>query len=151
MKVPIWLGSKNYLCIPGNKSSMEILGFSLQTSLSCWGKEWWMYRQTICCYRWNRTVSGSLACGSIRKKNTSVLQLLILKRLTVVSSSCKTWSYSDIATQKMMAVTSSKQWIHFLRSERWPPTSNSLETKEGFLAYARPSQVSKSSWMNTAT
>lgn len=26
----------------------------------------------------------------------------------------------------MMAVTSSKQWIHFLRSDRWPPTSNSL-------------------------
>ena len=23
-------------------------------------------------------------------------------------------------------MTSSKQWIHFLRSERWPPTSNNL-------------------------
>lgn len=45
---------------------------------------------------------------------------------TVVSSSCKTWSYSDIATQNMIAVTSSKQWIHFFRSDRWPPTSNNL-------------------------
>ena len=46
--------------------------------------------------------------------------------VTVVSSSWRTWSYSDMATQKMMAVTSSKQWIHFFRSERWPPTSNNL-------------------------
>lgn len=27
----------------------------------------------------------------------------------------------------MMAVTPSKQWIHFFRSERWPPTSNILQ------------------------
>lgn len=47
--------------------------------------------------------------------------------LTVVSSSCNTWSYSDIATQKMIAVTSSKQCIHFLRSLLWPPTSNNLK------------------------
>ena len=74
---------KNYLCIPGNKSSMEILGFSLQTSLSCWGKEWWMYRQTICCYRWNRTVSGSLACGSLKKKKTlSITTSLECKKVT---------------------------------------------------------------------
>src|SRR5688572_2042995 len=53
---------------------------------------------------------------------TSTLQAL----LTVVSSSWSTWSYSDMATQKMMAVTSSKQWIHFFRSDLWPPTSNSL-------------------------
>ena len=38
-------------------------------------------------------------------------------------SSSSTWSYSDSATQKMMLVTASKQWIHFLRSERCPPTS----------------------------
>ena len=44
-----------------------------------------------------------------------------------VASSSKTWSYSDKATQKMMEVTASKQWIHFLRSERWPPTSNMLQ------------------------
>lgn len=30
-----------------------------------------------------------------------------------------------------MAVTSSKQWIHFLRSDRWPPTSNSLRARRG--------------------
>lgn len=63
--------------------------------------------------------------------------------LTVVSSSCSTWSYPLRATQKMMAVTSSKQWIHFLRSERCPPTSNNLVNKascrkmssNGHLAY----------------
>lgn len=27
-----------------------------------------------------------------------------------------------------MEVTFSKQWIHFLRSERWPPTSTILVT-----------------------
>lgn len=45
----------------------------------------------------------------------------------VDSSSCNTWSYSDMATQKMMAVTSSKQWIHFFRSDLCPPTSKSLD------------------------
>lgn len=33
---------------------------------------------------------------------------------------------------KMMQVTPSKQWIHFFRSERCPPTSNILgRTREG--------------------
>ena len=49
--------------------------------------------------------------------------------LFVVSSSWSTWSYSDMATQKIMAVTSSKQWIHFFLSDRWPPTSNSLKLR----------------------
>jgi hypothetical protein len=31
-----------------------------------------------------------------------------------------------MATQNTTAVTSSKQWIHFLRSDRWPPTSTNL-------------------------
>ena len=30
----------------------------------------------------------------------------------------------------MIAVTSSKQWIHFFRSDLWPPTSNSLERND---------------------
>jgi hypothetical protein len=39
-----------------------------------------------------------------------------------------------MATQKMMAVTSSKQWIHFFRSERCPPTSNNLlSSKEDYV------------------
>lgn len=41
-------------------------------------------------------------------------------------SSYSTWSYSEMAATKMTAVTSSKQWIHFLRSLRWPPTSKML-------------------------
>ena len=32
-----------------------------------------------------------------------------------------------MATQNIMAVTSSKQWIHFFLSDLWPPTSNNLE------------------------
>ena len=44
-------------------------------------------------------------------------------RLTV-SSSNRSGSYSEIATRKRIVVTFSKQWIHFLRSDRWPPTSN---------------------------
>lgn len=47
--------------------------------------------------------------------------------LTVVSSSCNTWSYSLMATQNIMAVTSSKQWIHFFLSDLCPPTSNNLQ------------------------
>jgi hypothetical protein len=39
-------------------------------------------------------------------------------------SSRSTWSYSLRAVQNMMDVTLSKQCIHFLRSERCPPTSN---------------------------
>lgn len=44
----------------------------------------------------------------------------------ISSSSANTKSYPERATQKMMAVTPSKQCIHFLRSDRWPPTSNIL-------------------------
>ena len=47
----------------------------------------------------------------------------------VVSSSTKTWSYSLKATINMIAVTSSKQWIHFFRSDRWPPTSKTRKFK----------------------
>ena len=43
-------------------------------------------------------------------------------RLTSQSSN-KTWSYSDIAITKIKAFTPSKWWIHFLLSDRWPPTS----------------------------
>jgi len=45
---------------------------------------------------------------------------------TISWSSASDRSYSLSATMKMMAVTPSKQWIHFLRSDRWPPTSNIL-------------------------
>jgi hypothetical protein len=48
------------------------------------------------------------------------------ERLTWLDSSSRTWSYSLSATQKMIEVTFSKQWIHFFRSLRWPPTSNML-------------------------
>jgi hypothetical protein len=33
------------------------------------------------------------------------------------------WLYPERPSKKMMALTLSKQWIHFLRSLLWPPTS----------------------------
>lgn len=51
-------------------------------------------------------------------------------KLTWPDSSSKTWSYSLSATQKMIDVTASKQWIHFFRSDRCPPTSNMLSRVE---------------------
>ena len=53
----------------------------------------------------------------------------IFMALTISSSSAKTKSYADNATQKIMAVTPSKQWIHFFLSDLCPPTSNILENE----------------------
>ena len=50
--------------------------------------------------------------------------------LTSLSDSKRIWSYSDKATRKMIDVTFSKQWIHFRRSDRWPPTSTMLKGRE---------------------
>lgn len=60
------------------------------------------------------------------KINTSIINEL----LTSLSDSTRTWSYSLRATRNMMDVTFSKQWIHFLRSDLWPPTSTILKDKE---------------------
>lgn len=46
--------------------------------------------------------------------------------LTMVSLSSRTWSYSLREARKMSEVTFSKQWIHFRRSDFWPPTSTIL-------------------------
>lgn len=46
--------------------------------------------------------------------------------LTIVSLSSRTWSYSLREARKMREVTFSKQWIHFRRSDFWPPTSTIL-------------------------
>ena len=48
---------------------------------------------------------------------------------------CGTWLNSDKDPMNMRDVTLPKQWIHFLRSPRWPPTS--------YLAATRPSVISK--------
>ena len=50
--------------------------------------------------------------------------------LTISSSSASTRSYALRATQKMMAVTPSKQWIHFFLSDLCPPTSNILQHQQ---------------------
>lgn len=36
------------------------------------------------------------------------------------------WYEPDNATQNIIDVTPSKQWIHFFLSDLWPPTSNIL-------------------------
>ena len=51
------------------------------------------------------------------------------KRHTSFADSTRTWSYSLRATRNMIDVTFSKQWIHFLLSDRWPPTSTILMIK----------------------
>lgn len=45
-------------------------------------------------------------------------------------SSNSTWSYSLSDTMKIMDVTLAKQWIHFRRSDRCPPTSTILHTAD---------------------
>lgn len=80
------------------------------------------------CFLLIRPISGQ---NKFRKIMHPIVQLRVevcleSAFLTVVSSSCKTWSYSLIATQKIIAVTSSKQCIHFFLSDRCPPTSNNL-------------------------
>lgn len=47
-----------------------------------------------------------------------------LRVLTPSLSSARHWSKPLIATKKRSAFTFSKQWIHFFRSDLWPPTSN---------------------------
>lgn len=63
----------------------------------------------------------------VRRNQRELTTLSKRTRLSAIRfcplSSRSTWSYSLKATQKMMLVTASKQWIHFLRSLRCPPTS----------------------------
>ena len=53
-----------------------------------------------------------------------------MSKLTTDPSSLKPRSYADRATKNKMAVTSSKQWIHFFLSLLWPPTSTILQSKK---------------------
>ena len=55
--------------------------------------------------------------------------MLAVVLFTSLSDSTRTWSYSLSATRNMMDVTFSKQWIHFLLSDLWPPTSTILTGK----------------------
>ena len=66
---------------------------------------------------------------------------LILQRVSIYQSSARSiptpslssarhWSYPLIATKNIKALTFSKQWIHFFRSDRCPPTSNIRYCKE---------------------
>ena len=62
----------------------------------------------------NKKILISYFCG-----NPSVMQFF-------------TWSYSLTAVRKRRRRTSSKQWIHFLRSLLWPPTSIFKTRGKGF-------------------
>ena len=61
------------------------------------------------------------------------------RSLTSLSDSTSTWSYSLKATKNIMDVTFSKQWIHFLLSDRWPPTSTILKAIKGKRIIIQPS------------
>lgn len=54
--------------------------------------------------------------------------------LTSLLFSSRTWSYSLSEAKKMSDVTFSKQWIHFLLSDFWPPTSTIL-CQSGHVCY----------------
>jgi len=57
--------------------------------------------------------------------NNTVSYLLIkIKNVARLMGTELIWAYADIAATKMTQVTSSKKWIHFFLSFRWPPTSN---------------------------
>lgn len=70
-----------------------------------------------------------LAIIGLRVVSEDKIFMGIIMVLTISSSSAKTKSYADNATQKIMAVTPSKQWIHFFLSDLCPPTSNILENE----------------------
>ena len=67
----------------------------------------------------------------ILKSKQEMLYSIIF--LTSLSDSTSTWSYSLKATKNMMDVTFSKQWIHFRRSDRCPPTSTILKLYDDFV------------------
>lgn len=51
-------------------------------------------------------------------------------KITCLGLSSPTQSYSLRAARKMMAMALSMQWIHFLLSARWPPTSTILHINQ---------------------
>ncbi len=126
-----------YLCTRGSRWWEETFWFSLRRGPFCWGRGWWRCLWTTCCCRWSQRAWGSPASGSSSRprgvpRRGERWEVRVSERrmcLCLSQSRTRTWSYSDIATQKIMAVTSSKQWIHFFRSDRCPPTSNSLKLR----------------------
>ena len=78
---------------------------------------WWLF--------W--TMPLILPFGSENTKVRTDFQMLFIA--TSLSDSNRIWSYSESATRKMMEVTFSKQWIHFRRSDLWPPTSTILNNQ----------------------
>ena len=101
-------------------ASKEVVSLGRGSKDSCMDGEWgWL----------DERMNGTLKIWQKYDVCNEIATLLNYVSHTVVSSSCSTWSYSDMATQKMMAVTSSKQWIHFFRSDLCPPTSKSLKLR----------------------
>lgn len=108
----------------GSSCWVEILLISAWIDLLYWGTRWCWFSWTIANWRPSRTTPNfpSFDSDFVRR----LARMSWNNRLTWLLSSSNTWSYSLSATQKMIEVTFSKQWIHFLRSLLCPPTSNIL-------------------------
>lgn len=96
-----------YLCILGNKSSVEISGFFLRTGPSCSRKGWWRCRRTIYCCRWNQITSDSLAFDSGKWK--------ISNDAGIILGSLQ-WSHPRAALGRIPTWPRRKWWRWHLRS-----------------------------------
>lgn len=127
----------------GSTCSDELSWSSPRRRPSCWGRVQWMWWRSNGDYRYCWTGGDSHAFGSLvgrTWRNGLLIKCLIVIvhvklplmdhkwQPTTSSSSTSTMSYALRAAMKMIQVTPSKQWIHFFLSERWPPTSNILQT-----------------------
>ena len=132
-----------YHHIPGSSPSSGNTWFFPRVNLSCLRIEWptsvgtmdmwWLFWTMPCSLPFGSeiTISNRYAFCYINAQKLSIIfisaiKLAIIHLITSLSDSNRIWSYSDNATKKMIEVTFSKQWIHFRRSERWPPTSTIL-------------------------
>ena len=105
---------------------------------------WWRYEWTID-YWWLIQIMINFQAFDSKWKLLAIHLILLWcniqttphkeRYLTCRDSSKSTWSYSLRATQKMIDATESKQWIHFLLSDRCPPTSNMLKSVINYFFY----------------
>ena len=99
---------------------------------------WWLFWTMLCSLPFGsekkpiHLAFGGLNMEGIIQQSKNMYISIRTSILTSLSDSKRIWSYSDKATKKMIDVTFSKQWIHFRRSDRWPPTSTILKCKRCF-------------------
>ena len=137
-----WTDAKTtHLRIPGNSIANLSPGFYLQKDLFCLEIKSLLFLKSISCCKYRQRLSETDTMKSNNIKTWNITP----KRYTVselrhnqithtssnrfcFSSSNSNWSNSDMAVTNIIAVTSWKQWIHFRRSLRCPPTSRNLNT-----------------------